>query len=82
MRVIQTTAVVTADGYLLVKAPPGIDSGEYKVVVILEETHKAIPPNDRPADDDLPLPVYDLGTWQIGTTLSREEMYTDDSDFR
>ena len=77
MRVFQTTAVTTPDGDLLVPMPNGLASGKHKVVVILEEVPGAAPMKEVESGDDLPLPVYDLGTWQNGTTLSREEMYDD-----
>ena len=77
MRVIQTTAIVTSDGELMVQAPPGIASGEHKVVVILEELPEVVTVEETPNGEDLSLPVYDLGVWQNGTTLSRKELYDD-----
>jgi hypothetical protein len=77
MQVIQTTAIVTSDGELRVQAPPGIASGEHKVVVILEELPEVVTVEDASVGEDLLLPIYDLGIWKNGTTLSREEIYDD-----
>lgn len=77
MRVFQTTALVTPDGELRIAVLDDITSGKYSIVVVLDETTGPAPQTDESSNDDLPLPTYDLGTWQLGTSLSRKDLYDD-----
>ncbi len=73
MRTIETVATVTAEGKLIVEAPPGMAPGEHRVVIVVEETpHTAgrLPP--------LKLHTWKLNAWPADCTFRREDLYGDD----
>lgn len=77
MKAIETTATVTADGFLTVQLPPDIPSGEYQVVLVIDEkplTEKPVTKEKRPP---LNFPVHNCGPWPANLSLRREDMYDD-----
>ena len=73
MKTIETDAVVTEEGHLLLDIAISRAPGQYRVLVVIEEQ-----PISQPERPPLNLPVLDVGPWPEGLTLSREEMYGDD----
>jgi hypothetical protein len=71
MRTIETTAVVTPDHTITVQLPADVPAGQCRVVVVVDSRggEKPFPYN---------LPVYDVGPWPEGFTVSREQIYDDD----
>ncbi|HKP53738.1 MAG TPA: hypothetical protein VJ183_13935 [Chloroflexia bacterium] len=71
MRAIDTEAKVTEDGQLIVRVPPDIPPGEYKVVIELE------PRTDGEGKrKPLEFVVLDI-PWPADLSLRREDMYGD-----
>jgi hypothetical protein len=76
MKAIETTATVTQDGKLILQMPPDIQSGEYQVVVAIEDvpiTQEDSPPTKK--RPPLNFPVHDFGPWPANLSLRREDMY-------
>ena len=70
MKTIETTAVVTPEGTVTVQVPPDIRSGEYHVLIVIDE--QSIVREKRPP---LKFPVDRYGPWPEDLTLRREDMY-------
>ena len=70
MRTIEATATVTSDGKITVKVPPDIPQGEYRVVLVIEES-----PVKKEVRPPLDFPVDNWGPWPENLSLRREDMY-------
>ena len=70
LKAIEVDAKVAEDGNLRLQIPVDIAPGEYRVVLVIDESSK----------DDVPfeLPSDDLGEWPEGLTLSRDQIYDND----
>lgn len=69
MRIIETTATIQEDGTLTVVAPADIGPGDYRIVVVMDETRLAPPPAPLP-----PWPTRDYGPWPADLALRREAL--------
>jgi hypothetical protein len=70
MKIIDTTAIVTPEGTVTVQVPPGIPSGEYRVLLVIDEQ-----PIVREKRPPLEFPVDRYGPWPEDLSLRREDMY-------
>lgn len=70
MKIIDTTAIVTPEGAVTVQVPPGIPSGEYRVLLVIDEQ-----PIVREKRPPLKFPVDRYGPWPEDLSLRREDMY-------
>jgi hypothetical protein len=70
MKIIDTTAIVTPEGTVTVQVPPGIPSGEYRVLLVIDEQ-----PIVREKRSPLKFPVDRYGPWPEDLSLRREDMY-------
>ncbi len=75
MRTIETNALVTEDGQLIVPMPADIVPGEHRVVVVIEEQPVAAPQKKRPP---LKFSAYPVGLIDDTFTFRREELYDTD----
>lgn len=73
MKTIETDAIVTNEGQLNLNVSVDLAPGQYKVVLVVEETTDQTPKQTR-----LNLPVIDVGPWPENVSLRREDMYGDD----
>jgi len=73
MRTIETTAHISPGGMISLHFPLGIRSGEYRMVLVIEE--QPISNGRRPP---LNFPVDRYGAWPSNLSLRREDMYGDD----
>lgn len=73
MKTIETKAVVTEDKRLTVQVPEHIVSGEYHVVVIIDENTE-----EKRSRPPLNFPIDSYGAWPSHLSLRREDMYGDD----
>ena len=74
MRTIETNAVVTEDGQLIVPMPADITPGHHRVVIVIEE-QAAPTTRKRPP---LKLSVFPFGLTDDTFTMRREELYDTD----
>lgn len=72
MRTIETVAAVSSNGQITISAPLGIEQGEYRVVLVIEEQ-----PLKKATRRPLDLPAHDCGPWPENLSLRREDMYDD-----
>jgi hypothetical protein len=70
MKTIETTAIVTPEGTVTVQVPPDIPSGEYRVLLVIDEQ-----PIVREKHPPLKFPVDRYGPWPEDLSLRREDMY-------
>jgi hypothetical protein len=77
MRTIEATALVGADGKLVVPVPPDIPPGEHRVVVVIEA-----PPAPPPKREPMKFSTYDVGIVDPNFTYRREDLYGDGDDGR
>ncbi|MDF5714923.1 MAG: hypothetical protein PUP93_13820 [Rhizonema sp. NSF051] len=75
MKTIETIATVTADGKITVQLPVDISSGEYRVVVLIDEK-----PLLEIEEKQLPLKfsAYPVGLVSENITFRREDLYAND----
>jgi hypothetical protein len=75
MKTIETIATVTADGKITVQLPVDISSGEYRVVVVIDEK-----PLFEIEEKQLPLKfsAYPVGLVSENITFRREDLYAND----
>ncbi|MDF5732152.1 MAG: hypothetical protein PUP92_30150 [Rhizonema sp. PD38] len=75
MKTIETIATVTADGKITVQLPVDISSGEYRVVVLIDEK-----PLLEIEEKQLPLKfsAYPVGLVSENVTFRREDLYAND----
>jgi hypothetical protein len=71
MKTIQTTAIVSPEHQLTIQVPPDIQAGEYKVVLVLEETPA------KKKRQSFKFPVDDYGSLLTELSLRREDTYGD-----
>lgn len=72
MRTIEAIVNVDEQGIATLRMPPDVAPGEHKVVMVIQETTKALAP--------LVFSSHDVGPWPLapGDTLRREDLYGDD----
>lgn len=68
MRALQLTATIADDHELKIQLPSDIVSGEYQIVLVLEEQ-----PNQE-QHKPFQFPVDDYGPWPVNLSLRREDM--------
>lgn len=73
MRTIETTAIVGADGTLTVQAP-GVDAGQYRVVVVIDEQQ----PVGNGVKKPLRLSAYPVGLASDEISFRREDLYDEE----
>jgi hypothetical protein len=73
MKTFETTAHISPDGIISLKLPLGVQSGEYRTVLVIEE--QPIRNGKRPP---LNFPVDHYGPWPSNLFLRREDIYGDD----
>lgn len=73
MRTIETTVMIGSDGKLTLQLPNDIQSGQYRVVIVIDE----IPSPTREAQSPLDLQAVDWPNWPVDSTFRREELYDD-----
>lgn len=66
-------ATVTPDGKVTVQLPSTIPSGEYKLVLVIDET-----PINQEKRPPLDFPLIHVSSWPANLCLRREDMYGDD----
>lgn len=73
MKTIETTAIVTESGKLTVQLPSDIAPGEYKIVLVIDETLSV-------KETHLPLKFsdYPVGLASDDFTFRREDLYRND----
>lgn len=79
MTVITTRIVVAADGGVSLSAP--LPAGEYMASIEVQDVGLPPPFEARAANARLGvdrLPVFDMGPWPAGLSLSREDLYGDE----
>lgn len=80
MHTIQTTAVVTPEHTVTLTLPADIPPGVRDIVVVLPADTPAVTASSTPAAHGAftaGWPVFDLGPWPEGFTVSREQVYAD-----
>ena len=75
MRTIETNALVTEDGKLIVPMPADIAPGEHRVVIVIEEQPTVILEKKRVP---LKFSAYPVGLIDETFTFRREELYDTD----
>jgi len=70
MRTIETTAIVTSEGTVTVQVPPDIPSGEYRVLLVIDEQ-----PIVREKRPPLKFSAYPVGLVSENMTFRREDLY-------
>jgi len=70
MRTIETTAIVTNDGKIIVQLPTDISPGEHRIVMVIDEQ-----PFKKEKRPPLDFPVDNWGPWPENLSLRREDMY-------
>lgn len=72
MKTIETKAVVTEDGKLIVQVLTDISPGEHRVILIVEEQTVTLPV--QPSNKPLQLNAYPWGNWSSEATFRREDI--------
>jgi hypothetical protein len=72
MRTIETTAVIEADGKLILQLPPDVPAGQHHIVLVIDDR-----PPIQPIRSPLNFPVDDYGPWPVNLSLRREDLYDD-----
>ncbi len=77
MKTVETNAIVAENGQLTLQlqAPPDVLPGEYRVLLVIEET--TTQPVAQVEHLPLDFPVFSVGPWPADLSLRREDVYDD-----